>query len=335
MTRPVFRFAPSPNGRLHLGHAASALLNADLARRMTGRLLLRMEDIDPERSRPDLAKAIREDLAWLGLRFEEPVRHQSQHLETYRAQVDILAAAGLAYPCFCSRRDIAAKAADQSALTGLPVRRDPDGAPLYPGTCRHLPPPDIAARRAAGAPHTWRLAMDRALAVTPGPFRIRVFDPDRPAGNERETHDPRAAPPSPGAPPAPPLPSGQGVPAIESAIPDRQARGGGIADPARWGDAVIARRDVPTSYHLAVVMDDAAQGVTHVVRGADLLAATDLHLLLQALIGVPSPAYLHHPLIRDPSGEKLAKSRGSRSLADLRTAGITPEAIRRRLGFPA
>ncbi len=311
MTRPVFRFAPSPNGRLHLGHAVSALLNADLADRMNGRLLLRMEDIDPGRSRPEWAAAIREDLAWLGLRFEEPVRHQSQHLATYRRQVEALATAGLAYPCFCSRRDIAAAVADRSATTGRPAPRDPDGGPLYPGTCRHLTLSEIAARRAAGAPHTWRLAMDRALAVAPGSFHIHAFaDPDRPAARE-------------------------GVRPIGSVTPVAQERGGGIANPSRWGDAVIARRDVPTSYHLAVVMDDAVQGVTHVVRGADLLAATDLHLLLQALIGVPSPAYRHHPLIRDPSGEKLAKSRGSQSLADLRAAGITPEEIRRRFGFRA
>ena len=281
---PILRFAPSPNGRLHLGHAYSALLNADLAARMGGVCRLRIEDIDPQRSKPDLVAGIVADLAWLGLTYPEPVRHQSRHMDAYRAVLDSLARRGLAYPCFCSRGEIKARAAS--------VRQhpcDPDGAPLYPGHCRGLDPALAADRVARGDPHTWRLAMQAALGCTTVPLGYIAFDA---GGAHRVT-----------------------------------------ADPARWGDAVIARRDVPTSYHLAVVHDDAAEKITHVVRGQDLQAATDLHVLLQALLDLPVPDYRHHPLVRDATGEKLAKSRGSQSLADLRQAGVTPEAIRARLGF--
>ena len=287
MTAPTFRFAPSPNGRLHLGHAYSALLNDRLARAAGGRFLLRIEDIDPGRSRPDLVDALLADLAWLGLRFPAPL-HQSARMETYRAALKNLAARDLAYPCFCSRAEVAAAA--QAAAGDGPVPRDPDGAPLYPGPCRHLSDAAVAARLARGEPHTWRLAMDRALAAAPGPHGFSTFDPDG-------------------------------------------ATGFRAADPARWGDTVVARRDVPASYHLAVVTDDAAQGVTHVVRGADLLAATDLHVLLQALLGLAPPRYHHHALLLDAAGAKLAKSRGSRSLADLRAEGVDPAAIRAQLGF--
>ncbi|MGU3408349.1 tRNA glutamyl-Q(34) synthetase GluQRS [Methylobacterium brachiatum] len=281
---PILRFAPSPNGRLHLGHAYSALLNADLARRMGGLCRLRIEDIDPVRSRPDLVAAIVTDLAWLGLTYPEPLRHQSRHLDSYRATLQGLIARGLAYPCFCSRGQIRARAA---AIAGNP--HDPDGAPLYPGTCRGLDPGITAERLARGEPHTWRLDMAAALRCAEAPLNYEAFD-----GAETR----RVA-----------------------------------ADPVRWGDAVIARRDVPTSYHLAVVHDDAEEGITHVVRGRDLEAATDLHVLLQRLLGLPTPRYHHHALILDPDGEKLAKSRGSQSLADLRAAGVTPEQIRARLGF--
>lgn len=297
LTRPVFRFAPSPNGRLHLGHALSALLNDALARSSGGRLLLRIEDIDPTRSRPDLVAALQDDLAWLDLRFAAPVRRQSAHLDTYRALVEGLAARGLAYPCFCSRGTIAAAVAAETAR-GRETPRDPDGAPLYPGLCRGLAEAEARARREAGEPHTWRLDMARALSAAPGPHAVRSF-------------------------------------AVERTGPVHRIGAGAIepADPARWGDPVLARRDVPTSYHLAVVTDDAAQGVTHVVRGADLRASTDLHVLLQALLGAPSPCYHHHTLLLDASGAKLAKSRGSRSLADLRAAGEAPADLRRQLGF--
>lgn len=280
---PVLRFAPSPNGRLHLGHAYSALLNADLARRMGGVCRLRIEDIDPVRSTPALTAAIVCDLAWLGLAYPEPVRHQSRHMAAYAAALAGLAARTLVYPCFCSRGRIRAH------VEGAEMSCDPDGAPLYPGTCRSLDPREAHGRRERGEPHTWRLDMIRALGVAAEPHGYRAFDE-----------------------------------AGERWVP---------ADPARWGDAVIARRDVPTSYHLAVVHDDAAEGVTHVVRGRDLEAATDLHVLLQRLLGLPSPRYRHHALIRDAAGSKLSKSRGSRALADLRANGMAAAAIRADLGF--
>lgn len=327
---PVFRFAPSPNGRLHLGHAYSALLNAGLAARARGRLLLRIEDIDEARSRPELVAAIRSDLAWLGLRFEEPVRRQSEHLPAYRAALDRLIAQGLAYPCFCTRGDI------RAATVGRRPARDPDGSPLYPGTCRTLGPAVAAARCAAGEAHAWRLDTARALAVSSGPHVYRAIGPPDPepprcrdaapcpererAGNVPEQALPGSVEPRPiQAGREPDGPDGERVVA---------------ADPARWGDPVIARRDVPASYHLAVVTDDAAQEVSHVVRGRDLEAATDLHVLLQALLGLPTPRYRHHGLILGPDGGKLAKSKGSETLDDLRARGATPAAIRESLRIP-
>jgi glutamyl-Q tRNA(Asp) synthetase len=290
---PVFRFAPSPNGRLHLGHALSALENERLAARFGGRLLLRIEDIDPGRCRPDYEQGVRDDLAWLGIAFDGAVRRQSEHLDDYRAALERLAALGLIYPCFCSRQEVKA-AIVACEGDGRLWSRDPDGAPLYPGTCRTIAPDEAAARIAAGAPHVLRLAMDRALGAAStmpgGPLGWRIFDD---AG---------------------------GLAAV-------------AADPARWGDVVLARREVPTSYHLSVVVDDALQGVSHVVRGRDLEAATDIHVLLQRLLGLPTPLYRFHPLLTDEAGRKLAKSRGSRSLAELRAEGATPAALRARLGF--
>ncbi|SFU72963.1 glutamyl-Q tRNA(Asp) synthetase [Methylobacterium sp. 174MFSha1.1] len=273
MPSPRLRFAPSPNGRLHLGHAYSALLNAEIARALHGTVLLRVEDIDPVRCRPELAEALVTDLAWLGLTYPEPVWRQSVRMSTYRAALESLQARGLVYPCTCTRREIQEAAGDA---------RDPDGAPLYPGSCRGKPVPD--------GPHAWRLDMARALALCPGPFAYTAF--------------------APGAPDA--------------------VR---IADPARWGDAVLARKDVPASYHLAVVLDDAAQDITHVVRGQDLEAATDLHVLLQRLLGLPTPRYHHHGLIRDEAGDKLSKSLRSQALAALRERGMSAAEVRARLGF--
>ena len=328
--RPTFRFAPSPNGRLHLGHAFSALLNADLAARTDGRVLLRIEDIDPARSRPELVDAIMSDLAWLGLRFEAPVRHQSQHMQAYRDARDRLIARGLAYPCFCTRGAV------RAATEGSPAR-DPDGAPLYPGTCRGLAPETAAARRAAGEPHAWRFDMARAIEQAPGPHGYMNWahfpPPSAGEGGPRVSEGRERGAPYPG--------NALLSPPLLRRVPS-PAEGGGegayfetfrVAESARWGDAVIARRDVPTSYHLAVVVDDAYQGVTHVVRGRDLEAATDLHVLLQALLGLPTPRYDHHALILGPDGGKLAKSKASESLADLRARGDTAEAIRAMLGF--
>ena len=290
MTQPVFRFAPSPNGRLHLGHAYSALLNAELARRMGGRLLLRIEDIDVTRCRPDLVRGVLEDLAWLGLAWEEPVRRQSEHFDDYRERAAVLRRRGLLFPCFCSRKEIAEAVAQREHEAGSAWPRDPDGAPLYPGTCRRLPTASVQARIASREPCAWRLAMGRALAAAPGPHRYARFDRD---GREAPV----------------------------------------LARPQRWGDAVIVRKEIPTSYHLSVVVDDALQGITHVVRGTDLEPATDLHVLLQALLGLPTPSYHHHALIRDPEGGKLSKSLGAEPLSELRARGASPESIRARLGF--
>lgn len=265
----IFRFAPSPNGRLHLGHALSAWLNATLAERLGGRFLLRIEDIDSTRCTPALAQYCYDDLAWLGLTWEMPVRVQSEHLSDYHAKLAELRTKGLLYPCFCSRSEI------EAASTA----RDPDGAPLYPGTCRGLKNPDLSK------PHSWRLDMHQALTASPSPHAYTRFNTDM----------------------------------AEEMVQ---------AQPSRWGDAVLARKDIGISYHIAVVTDDALQGITHVVRGQDLEAATDLHVLLQALLGLPTPHYHHHALLRAPEGEKLSKSKGSETLADLRTAGATPESMR-------
>ncbi|WP_134494989.1 tRNA glutamyl-Q(34) synthetase GluQRS [Microvirga pakistanensis] len=290
MTKPVFRFAPSPNGRLHLGHAYSALLNDALARRFGGRFLLRIEDIDITRCRPEYESAILEDLAWLGLDWEKPVRRQSEHFSDYRSAFERLKGRGLVYPCFCSRKHIAERIEAIEAESGEGWPRDPDGAPLYPGTCKNLSPDEAARRIGSGEAHAWRLDSDAARSRLPGPHGFTRFTPDG-ATNTVE------------------------------------------ADPWRWGDAVIVRKDVPTSYHLAVVVDDALQGVTHVVRGQDLEAATDLHVLLQKLLGLGAPLYHHHGLILDSGGDKLAKSRKSEALFELRARGGTAAEIRQRLGF--
>ena len=288
---PVFRFAPSPNGRLHLGHAYSALTNEWLARRFGGELLLRIEDIDLTRCRPEFEVGIHEDLAWLGIGFAPDVRRQSQHFDDYRQALDRLEAMGLIYPCFCSRQEVKEAVRQRGAAAGTPWLRDPDGAPLYPGTCRVLGESELRRRRDAGEPYVLRLAMDRALARMAGDrLAYRLFDE---RGKECDV----------------------------------------AVDPARWGDVVLARKDVPTSYHLSVVVDDALQGVSHVVRGKDLEAATEIHVLLQRLLGLAVPRYHFHQLLSDETGQKLAKSRLSRSLADLRAQGTTPEAIRRQLGF--
>ncbi len=289
---PVFRFAPSPNGLLHAGHAYSALLNAEMARRASGRFLVRIEDIDTVRCVPDLVAACLTDLAWLGLDWERPERRQSRHFGDYDRALKVLARRGLLYPCFCSRREVAEAVAEREAHLGSPWPRDPEGAHLYPQTCRSRPPEEAEALRSAGAPYALRLDM-RAALTEAGPEPLTYFRVDR----------------------------------------EGQDDGRVACDPARWGDVVLARRDVPTSYHLAVVVDDAIQGVTHVVRGRDLEAATDIHVLLQRLLRLPTPLYHHHALQTDSGGQKLAKSRGSASLADLREAGLTAAEIRARLGF--
>ncbi|KPF66891.1 glutamyl-Q tRNA(Asp) ligase [Bosea sp. AAP35] len=288
--QPVLRFAPSPNGRLHLGHALSALTNERLAMAMGGRLLLRIEDIDRERCTPEFERALREDLAWLGLRFEPSVRRQSEHFGDYVVALAQLRERELLYPCFCSRREVQAAISAEEVASGRPWPLDPDGAPLYPGMGRALDGVQARARIQAGEPHVWRLDMERALALVADALSYRVFDT---SGLSRTV----------------------------------------AAQPARWGDVVLARKDVATSYHLSVVVDDALQGVTHVVRGRDLEAATDIHVLLQRLLSLPTPLYQFHELLLDEAGRKLSKSRQSESIADLRARGLTAAALRRQLGF--
>jgi len=287
MTTPTFRFAPSPNGFLHLGHAFSALLNADLARARPGRFLLRIEDIDTARCRPEYEAAICEDLAWLGLIWEEPVRRQSEHFEDYRAALAKLAAMGLTYASFESRAEIARLVAEREARGPWP--RDPDGAPLYPGNAHPVSAAERDRRVRAGEPYALRLDMAAAIART-GPLTWREIGPD-------------------------------GTIATIA------------ADPAAWGDIILARKETPTSYHVSVVVDDAAQGVTEVVRGRDLYRATDLHRLLQTLLGLPAPAYHHHRLILDRDGNKQSKSTQATGLRELRAQGASAADFRKRVGL--
>jgi glutamyl-Q tRNA(Asp) synthetase len=285
----VLRFAPSPNGYLHLGHAYSALLNHDMARERGGRLLLRIEDIDASRCRPEYEAAIYEDLDWLGISWQLPVRRQSEHFADYEAALAKLEAQGLIYPSFESRKEIAALVAERDQRGSWP--RDPDGAPLYPGRARKLSPAERKRRRNAGEPYALRLAMDAAAAR---------------AGTLTWSET--------GVGP-------QGQAGLVAAVPEM------------WGDVVLARKEVPTSYHLAVVLDDAFQGVSEVVRGQDLFWSTGVHRLLQALLGLPEPAYHHHRLVLDADGRKLAKSTQATSLRDLRAAGAAPVDIRRMVGL--
>jgi len=326
MSPSVFRFAPSPNGLLHLGHAFSALLNIDMARAAGGRLLLRIEDIDETRCRPQFEAAIYEDLAWLGIAWEEPVWRQSEHLDDYRAALRRLEAEGLIYPSFESRAEIARLVAEREAARDqakwnpvsrpdhapndkvrarsdakpvstfadralAPWPRDPDGAPLYPGDAKAMPADERARRLDSGAPYALRL--DTAAAMR------------------------RAEP----------------LAWSEGGSGPGGERGTVAAAPDVWGDVVLARKDIPTSYHLSVVLDDAAQGVTHVVRGQDLFWATGMHRLLQALLGLPAPYYHHHRLIIDDAGRKLAKSTRATGLRELRAQGVTPGDIRRMVGL--
>lgn len=283
---PVFRFAPSPNGELHLGHAFSALTDFALCRAAGGRFLLRIEDIDPQRCRPEYEAQILDDLAWLGISWEQPVRRQSAHMADYAAAVARLRELGLVYPSFLSRAEIA-------AMVTPDTPRDPDGAPLYPGDESGMNEAEAARRVAAGEPHVLRLRVARAME-TAGPLSWTETG----AGPAGET-------------------------------------GTVVADPSILGDFVVTRRDVPTSYHLAVVVDDALQGVTHVVRGHDLFHATAAHVLLQKLLGLPQSAYHHHRLVTDADGRKLSKSDRDTSLRSLRAAGVTAEDVRRMVGLGA
>jgi glutamyl-Q tRNA(Asp) synthetase len=290
MPPPVFRFAPSPNGYLHLGHAYSALLNFELARQTGGRFLLRIEDIDFARCKPEFEIAIYQDLAWLGIGWETPVRRQSEHLADYRAAVEKLSAQGLVYPGFESRAEIAALVARREANGRWP--RDPDGAPLYPGLAKLLSPDERARLLESGAPYALRLDMAAA--------RARAGD----------------------------------LTWIEHREGPIGETGAVAAGPQAWGDVVIARKETPTSYHLSVVIDDAVQGVTEVVRGQDLFWSTSVHRLLQQLLGLPQPAYRHHRLVLDRAGRKLSKSTEATGLRELRAGGATLTDIRRLVGLP-
>ena len=277
------RFAPSPTGPLHLGHAYSAILAHDSARAAGGAFLLRIDDIDQSRARPIWEKQIHDDLAWLGLKWDGPPRRQSDHLAEYRATLDGLAARGLTYPCRCTRRDI--REAALAPQEG-PAPVGPDGL-VYPGTCRARP------MTAAQGTDAIRLNMQAALAALP----------DLPAFTE-------TGPDHPGQHPI---------------------------DPARMtdavGDVVLARPGMGASYHLSVVVDDAAQAISHVIRGADLFDATAIHVVLQRLLGLPSPIYHHHRLIRDAAGTRLAKRDDARAIATYRAEGATPQDIRRMVGL--
>jgi glutamyl-Q tRNA(Asp) synthetase len=298
MTVSTLRFAPSPNGYLHLGHALSAILNFDMARRTGGRFLLRIEDIDATRCRPEYEAAIFEDLAWLGLAWEAPVRRQSAHFDAYAAALGRLEAMGLIYPSFESRAEIARLVAARER-TG-PWPRDPDGVPLYPGEAKALPAAARARRIEAGHPHALRLDMTAAM---------------------RRAHPAQAS-----AAPLTWTETGTGPGGETGTI---------AADPAAWGDVILGRKEVPASYHLAVVIDDALQGITDVVRGQDLFAATSLHRLLQRLLDLPQPVYHHHRLVRDADGRKLSKSTAATGLRELRSGGATPDDIRRSVGCSA
>lgn len=286
---PVFRFAPSPNGHLHLGHAYSALLNFDRAQETGGRLLLRIEDIDATRCRPEFEAAIYEDLAWLGIKWETPVRRQSEHLACYRAALDKLSALGLVYPAFESRAEIARLVATREADGPWP--RDPDGAPLYPGNAKSLPYDERSRLIESGLPYALRLDMAAACRRVSGLSWNELGE--GPAGE----------------------------------------RGLVTARPEAWGDVILARKETPTSYHLSVVVDDALQRVTEIVRGQDLFYASSVHRLLQTLLDLPEPAYRHHALILGVDGRKLSKSDRATGLRELRVAGRTPAGIRTSVGL--
>jgi glutamyl-Q tRNA(Asp) synthetase len=282
----VTRFAPSPTGYLHLGHAFAALYAADLARESGGRLLVRIEDTDRTRARPEFELAIFEDLTWLGLTWEEPVRRQSEHFDDYAEALSSLKTMGCAYPCFCTRKEIEA---EFEASVNAP--HGPDG-PIYPGTCRAHSASEREQRLARGDQHAWRLDVAKAVAHAGASLSFEEV-----GGGPNGEH---------------------GTIAVKADL---------------FGDFVLARKDAPASYHLAVVVDDALQGVTLVTRGNDLFAAAHVHRLLQALLKLPAPQYSHHRLILDASGKRLAKRDQATTLKHLRADGWTPARVREELGL--
>jgi glutamyl-Q tRNA(Asp) synthetase len=284
-TRPTFRFAPSPNGELHLGHAYSALVTQNLAEATGGRFLLRIEDVDGGRARKGFEQQIYDDLEWLGLTWETPVRRQSDFMADYAGALQKLTDLGVLYPCFATRREIL------DHPLGKRMPENPDGVPVYPGIYRDLPHMDAERRIAGGEPYALRLDMAKAVRLAREKVDPISFRERQPTGDFTIVTEP----------------------------------------PEVWGDVVLARKEIPTSYTLAVVVDDALQGVTHVTRGEDLYYATSLQRLLQILLDLPEPLYYHHPLIVDMTGRKLSKSDEDVSLKTIRATGITPEQLRLQL----
>ncbi|WP_419906664.1 tRNA glutamyl-Q(34) synthetase GluQRS [Hoeflea sp.] len=283
--RRTLRFAPSPNGRLHLGHAYSALRNLDLAKQSDGDLLLRMEDIDTARCTPQHEAGIIEDLGWLGINWQGTVRRQSEHFDDYAEALERLRALDLVYPAFLTRAQIR-QAVAEAEQGGSAWPRDPDGAPLYPGNERTFPDDRIAELIASDRPFAWRLDIEKACARA-GADIVWTEEGRGPAGQT----------------------------------------GTIAADPAAWGDVILARKDTPTSYHLSVVVDDALQGITDIVRGHDLFHATSVHRLLQILLDLPEPRYRHHALLVDRDGRKLSKSDGDTAIAALRESGASAHEV--------
>lgn len=289
--RFVTRFAPSPTGRLHLGHAYSAVLAHDMARAQGGDFLLRIEDIDQGRCRPEFEAGILEDLDWLGLAWPKPVRRQSDHMSDYAQALARLRALGVVYRCFLTRREIMEQA--MSAPHG--AGEGPDGI-IYRGPSQPMSADEEEMRIARGDQFAWRLSIRYSQDLLGEEFaRLGIIE--RAFGSN-----------------------------AEHAM---------TARPESLGDVVLARKDTPTSYHLAVVHDDALQGVNHVIRGDDLRASTHIHVLLQRLLGLPTPVYMHHKLITGPDGKRYAKRDGSVTLAALRASGLSPADIRARIGLPA
>ncbi len=287
----VTRFAPSPTGRLHLGHAYSALLASDTARREGGSFLLRIEDIDTTRCRPEYEAGILEDLAWLGIEWPTPVRRQSDHFADYAAAIDRLRALGVIYRCFLTRREIAEQAMSAPHAPG----EDATGR-VYRGPATPMSADEEAARLARGDSFAWRLSISNSQVLLGEEFaRLDFVEFDIATKLERSV----------------------------------------TAQPQVHGDVVLARKDTPASYHLCVVHDDALQGVTHVIRGEDLRAATDIHVLLQRLLGLPTPCYHFHRLLAGPDGKRYAKRDRALTLAALRESGVSPADIRSRIGLPA
>jgi glutamyl-Q tRNA(Asp) synthetase len=286
--KPVFRFAPSPNGPLHLGHALSAFLNRDMADASGGSFLLRIEDIDLARCTPEFETGIYTDLEWLGIDWEKPPRRQSEHFAEYQAALSKLIDRGLAYPSFLTRGEVKARVTAFERESG-PWPRDPDGSPLYPADDRDRPEGERREMIACGIKHAWRLDMAKALSQVGTPL------------SWTETGDGDS--------------------------------GEIVAEPSAWGDVVLSRSDAPSSYHLSVVIDDALQDVTHVVRGLDLFQATAVHRLLQTLMDLPAPVYHHHRLVADSTGRKLSKSDGDTGLAELRNRGLSVADIRHLIGL--